>query len=72
MVVITGLIGFAFGVVLWFITSRFIVSSIFWVEEHYPQMVGTRIIRVSEMVVCGLHVFACMALAFWLARLMVT
>lgn len=72
MVVIVGLVGFAIGVALWFITSPFIVSSIFWVEKHYPQMIGTRMIRVSEVVVCGLQVFACMALAFWIARWMVT
>jgi hypothetical protein len=71
LVVIAGLVGFAAALVIWYITSRFIVSSIFWVEQRYPQIIGTRMIRVSEMVVCGLQVLATFALAFWIARWMI-
>lgn len=71
MYVFAGLVGFAIGFILWYITSRWIVASILWVEHRYPQVIGTRAIRVSEGIVCGLQVFACMALAFWIARLMV-
>ena len=71
MYVIAGLVGVAAGLAVWYITSRFVASSIFWVEHRYPQVVGTRMIRVSEGVVCGLQVLACLALAFWIARLMV-
>jgi hypothetical protein len=69
--VIAGLVGLAAGVSVWYITSRWIVSSIFWVERRYPQVVGTKAIKVSEAVVCGLQVLAVFALAFWVARLMV-
>ena len=72
MVIIAGLVGFAAGVIVWYVTSRWIVASIFWVEQRYPQVIGTRAIRVSEAVVCGLQVLACLALAFLLARLMIS
>ena len=71
MYVIAGLVGLAVGVSVWYITSRWIASSIFWVEHHYPQMIGTKTIKVSEVIVCSLQVLASMALAFWIARLMV-
>lgn len=72
MVIIAGLIGLVAGVIIWYITSRWIVASIFWVEHRYPQMIGTRAIRISEAVVCGLQVIASLALGFWLARLMIS
>jgi hypothetical protein len=68
--VITGLAGLTAGVTVWYITSRWIASSIFWVEHRYPQMIGTKTIKVSEVIVCSLQVLASMALAFWIARLM--
>ena len=71
MYVIAGLVGLAACVIVWYITSRWIVSSIFWIERRYPQVIGTRAIKISEVIVCGLQVFASMALAFWIARLMV-
>ena len=71
MTIITALVGLAMGVVLWYITSRWIASTIFWVEHRYPQLIGTRAIKVSEIFVCGLQVLACLSLAFWLARLMI-
>jgi len=69
--IIAALIGIAIGVIFWIITSPWVVMTIFWVEQHYPQVVGTRAIRISEAVVCGLQVFSCMGLAFWIALLMV-
>lgn len=71
MVVIAGLVGLAAGVTVWYITSRWIAASIFWVEHRYPHMIGTRTIRVSEAVVCGLQVLASLSLAVLIARLMV-
>ena len=69
--VIAGLVGLAAGVIVWYITSRWVVASIFWVEHRYPQMIGTRAIRVSEAIICGLQVLASLALGFLIARLMV-
>jgi hypothetical protein len=71
LVIITGLVGIVVGVIIWYITSRWVAASIFWVEHRYPQMIGTRALRVSEAVVCGLQVFASLALAFWLAYWMI-
>jgi hypothetical protein len=70
--IIAGLVGFAAGIIVWYITSPLIAATILRVEQRYPQVVGTRAIRVSEALACGLQVFACMALAFWIARLMVS
>jgi cytosine/uracil/thiamine/allantoin permease len=69
--VFAGLVGLAAGVTVWYITSRWIALSIFWVEHRYPQMIGTKAIKVSEVIVCSLQVLASMALAFWIARLLV-
>ena len=71
MYIIAALIGIAIGVIFWAITSPWVVLTIFWVEQRYPQVVGTRAIRVSEVVVCGLQVFTCLGLAFWIALRMV-
>ena len=70
MYVIAGLVGLAIGVSVWYITSRWIVLSIFWIEQRYPQMIGSKTIKVSEVIVCSLQVLASLALAFWIARLM--
>jgi len=72
LVIIAGLVGLAAGVIIWYITSRWIAASIFWVEQRYPQVIGTRTIRVSEAVVCGLQVLVSLALGFFIARLMVS
>ena len=71
MVIIAGVVGVSAAVIIWYVTSRWIVASIFWVEQRYPQVIGTRAIRVSEAVACGLQVFASLALAFLIARLMI-
>ena len=71
MFIIAAPVGFAVGVIVWYITSRWIASTIFRVEQRYPQLIGTRAIKVSEILVCGLQVLACLALAFWIARLMI-
>ena len=71
MYVIAGLVGLAACVIVWYITSRWIVSSIFWIERRYPQVIGTKAIKVSEVIVCGLQVLASLALAIWIALLMV-
>ena len=70
MTIIAALVGFALGVIFWYITARWIALTIFWVEHRYPQVIGTRAIKISEVLVCGLQVLACLALAFWIAWLM--
>jgi len=69
--VIAGLAGLATCVIVWYITSRWIVSSIFWIERRYPQVIGTKAIKVSEVIACGLQMLASLALAFWIVRWMV-
>ena len=70
MYVIAGLVGLAASVIVWYITSGWIAASILWVEHRYPQVIGTRVIKLSEVIACALQVLACLALAIWVARLM--
>lgn len=71
MYVLAILTGLAIAMVSWYITSRWVASSILWIEHHYPQMIGTKAIKTSEVIICGLQVLACFALAIWVGRLMV-
>jgi hypothetical protein len=69
--VIAVIVGLFIAFILWFILARWIAASIIWVESRYPHLLGSRGVRVSEIVACGLLVVACLAIAFWLARLLV-
>jgi hypothetical protein len=60
--------GLAVGVTVWFLASHWIASSITWVEDHRPEMAGSRQLRVGEAVACGALVLGCLALAVWIAR----
>jgi hypothetical protein len=69
---VVGLAALAMGFMMWFITSPWVAASILWAENHYPQLVGTKSMKVSEMIICGLQVFGCFALAIWIARMMIS
>ena len=60
--------GLALGVTVWFLASHWIASSITWVEDHRPELVGSKQLRVGEAVACGALILACLALAVWIAR----
>jgi hypothetical protein len=55
-----------------FLASPVIASSIEWVENRRPDLVGSKQLRVGEAVACGALVLATFALAFWIVRLLVT
>ena len=59
--------GLAVGVIVWCAGSRWIATSLQWADSRYPELAGTRKLRVVEGVACGALFFACLALAFWIA-----
>jgi len=62
--------GLTIAVIVWFLASHLIETSIEWVEDHRPELVGSRRLRVGEAIVCGALVLASFALAFWITRLL--
>ena len=71
MYFLAGLVGLTIGVLAWYVSSRWVVSSIFWIEHRFPETVGSKGIKAGEVALCGLQVFACLALAFWVARMLI-
>ena len=71
MYFVIGIITLALGFCLWFVTSPFIASFILWAENRYPQMVESKSMKASEIVLCGLQVLACFVLALWIALLII-
>jgi hypothetical protein len=62
--------GFTVGIIVWFVASHWIASSMTWVEDRHPELAGSRQLRVGEVVACGALVLACSALALWIIRLL--
>jgi len=62
--------GLTIAVIVWFLASHWIAISMEWVEDHRPEPVGSKRLRVGEAIVCGALVLASFALAFWLTRLL--
>jgi hypothetical protein len=62
--------GLTIAVIVWFLASYWIATSIEWVEDHRPELVGSKTLRVGEAIVCGALVLASFALAFWITRLL--
>jgi hypothetical protein len=67
MYLLTAIAGLAVGLVVWLFMSHWIAASIAWVEDHRPELVGSRRLRAAEALVCGAVFLGCLALAFWLA-----
>jgi len=65
------ILGLAIGITVWFLASHWIASSITWIEDRRPELVGSKQLRVGEAVACGALVLATFALAFWIIRLLV-
>jgi hypothetical protein len=68
---VIGVITLALGFCLWFVTSPFVASFILWAESRYPQLVESKGMKASEIVLCGLQVLACFVLALWIALLII-
>jgi hypothetical protein len=62
--------GLTIAVIFWFLASHWIAISMEWVEDHRPELIGSKRLRVSEAIVCGALVLASFALAFWITRLL--
>jgi hypothetical protein len=62
-------LGLFAGLIIWFTGSHWLASSILWAEDRYPRLIGSRRLRVYEIVLCGLLVLGCFALAFWIMLL---
>ena len=72
MYFVAGITGFAAGFVVWFITSPWVASSILWAASRYPQLIGTKSMKAGEIAICGLQILACLALALWAGRLVLS
>lgn len=68
MYLLAAIAGLAAGVIAWLIASHWIAVSIAWAEDRRPEMIGSRQLRAAEALACGALFLACLALAFWLAR----
>ncbi|HKA22042.1 MAG TPA: hypothetical protein VKN18_27435 [Blastocatellia bacterium] len=66
---IAGLVG---GIIVWLLASHWIASSITWVEDHRPELVGSMRLRVGEAIACGALFLGCLGIAFWLMRWLLT
>jgi hypothetical protein len=70
MHIVAGIAGLTVGLVVWVTASHWIATSMAWVEDRQPELVGSKQLRVAEALVCGALFVACLSLAFWVARLL--
>jgi hypothetical protein len=62
-------LGLIAGMIAWFSASHWLATSILWFEARYPRLVGSKSLRIYEVVFCGLLVLGCFAIAFWIMLL---
>jgi len=70
MYVLAAIAGLTAGTIVWFLASHWIASSINWVEDHRPELVGSTRLRVAEAAACAALFLICLALAFWIIRML--
>jgi hypothetical protein len=68
---VIGAITLALGFCFWLVTSPGVASFILWAEGRYPRLIESKGMKASEIVLCGLQVLGCFALALWIALLMI-
>jgi hypothetical protein len=66
---LSGIIGLGVGFVVWLLASHWVAVYIAGVEDRQPALVGSKQLRAREAAICGALFLACLALAFWIARL---
>jgi len=66
---LSGIIGLGVGFVVWLVASHWVAVYIAGVEDRQPALVGSKQLRAREAVICSALFLACLALAFWIARL---
>ena len=64
--------GLVVGIIVWVLASHWIASSIAWVEDQRPELVGSMRLRVGEAIACGALFLGCLGIAFWLMRWLLT
>jgi hypothetical protein len=64
------IVGLTIAIIVWYLASHWIETSIEWVEDHRPELVGSKRLRVGEAVACGALVLVTFALAFWIMRML--
>jgi hypothetical protein len=62
-------LGLFAGLIMWFTGSHWLASSILWAEDRYPKLIGSKGLRVYEVIICGLLVLGCFAIAAWVMLL---
>ncbi|MEK6324046.1 MAG: hypothetical protein AABN33_20580 [Acidobacteriota bacterium] len=72
MYLLAAIAGLTIGIIVWSLASHWIATSIEWVEDRRPELVGSKRLRIGEAVACGTLVLASFALAFWIMRLLVS
>jgi len=70
MQALAAIAGLTIGTIVWFLASHWIASSINLVEDRRPELSGTTRLRVAEAIACGALFLACLALAFWIVRML--
>lgn len=64
-------LGLIAGLIMWFTGSHWLASSILWAENRYPALVGSKRLRIYEVLICGVLVLGCFAFAAWITWLIV-
>lgn len=59
-------------IAFWFIASFLVARLIIGIESRRPHLAGSKGMRTGEIVACGLVVLSGLALAFWVAFVLVT
>jgi hypothetical protein len=68
--IVAASLGLILGMITWFTASHWLASSILWFESRYPKLAGSKRLRAYEIVICGLLVLTCFAVAALIMRLM--
>lgn len=63
-------IAVALGCLVWYVSSYWIAYSIIWLGDRRPDLSDSRWLKAWEVATCSALFLACLALAFWLARLL--
>lgn len=69
MYLLAAVAGLTAGFIVWLVASHWVAASIAWAEDRRPELIGSRRLRVREAIACGLLFAICLAVAFWIMRL---
>lgn len=72
MHILGGIAGLTVGFIVWLTASHWIATSMAWVEDRQPYLIGSTRLRVAEAFVCGLLFVVCLGLAFLVGRMIWT